>query len=107
LSVSGGNCNFHRTLVAPSGTNVAGGDGFVCSNVGPLTLPATGTYKLRIYPNTNASDIGTYSFKVTNVPAVQTFAYTIGTTVGPNSPMTGEGWVEAIQGEDDYTFSGT
>jgi hypothetical protein len=107
ISVSGGNCNFHRTLVAPNGTNVAGADGFVCSNVGPISLPQAGTYTLRIYPNVNASDVGTYSFKLVNVPAVQTFAYTIGSTVAPNSPMAGEGWVEALQGEDDYTFSGT
>ena len=107
LSVSGGNCNFHRTLVAPNGTNVTGADGFVCSNVGPITLPATGTYKLRIYPSTNAADTGIYSFKIVNVPPPETFAYTIGTTVAPNSPTTGQGWVEAIQGEDNYTFNGT
>jgi len=101
------NCNFHRTLMSPSNTIVPGADGFVCSNVGPITLPSTGTYKLRIYPSANADDVGTYSFKITVVPTAQSFAYTIGTTVSKDSPQVGEGFIESPQAEDDYTFSGT
>ena len=103
----GANCNFHRTLMSPSNTIVPGGDGFVCGSVGPVTLPSTGTYTLRIYPSVNADDIGTYSFKITIVPAPQSFAYTIGTTVSKDSPQTGEGFIELPGAEDDYTFSGT
>jgi hypothetical protein len=101
------NCNFHRTLMSPANTIVPGADGFVCSDVGPITLPSTGTYKLRIYPNTNADDTGTYSFKIVVVPAAQSFAYTVGTTVSKDSPLPGEGNIETPQAEDDYTFSGT
>jgi Ca2+-binding RTX toxin-like protein len=101
------NCNFRRVLMSPSSTIVTGTDGFVCSDLGPITLPATGTYTLRIVPVVNADDVGTYSFRITQVPAPQSFAYTLGSTVAKDSPQTGEGFIESPQAEDDYTFTGT
>src|SRR5438552_1234319 len=94
-------------MLSPSNTMVPGGDGCVCSKLGPMTLPATGTYTMRVYPSVNADDVGTYSFKITIVPAGQSFAYTVGTMVSKDSPQTGEGNIELPRAEDDYTFSGT
>jgi len=62
----GGNCNFHRVLMSPSNTIVPGTDGAVCGTFTQITLPATGTYTLRIFPNLNADDVGVYSFKITS-----------------------------------------
>src|SRR5437899_2341220 len=54
---------------------------------------------MRVYPNMNADDAGTYSFRWVVVPAAQSFAYTIGTVVSKDSPQVGEGNIESPQAE--------
>ena len=49
---------------------------------------------------------GTYSFRITNVPRPQTFAYTVGSTVVNGTPAAGAGNIELPGSVDVYTFTG-
>src|SRR5207247_2147010 len=99
--LGGSVCNFTRTLYSPTNAVVIATGGN-CGDVGPVTLPATGTYTLKVKPPPSTTYTGTYSFRITNVPAAQTFAYTLGTTVSNGVPAAGAGNIEVPQAEDDY-----
>jgi hypothetical protein len=63
-------------------------------------LPA-GDYRLEFRPQS----AGTYSFTLFEVPAPQTFAYELGTTVSDGVPAAGAGNLETVASEDRYTFT--
>ena len=71
------------TLQGPNGQVFTGRFGQV-DGVGPLTLPDAGTYVLTVQADSGASDTGTYSFTLFDVPAPQNFPISIGDTVSPN-----------------------
>ena len=89
-------------LLNPSATQIF--ESGVCSDFGQVTLPTAGTYTLRVYGLLHV--VGTYSFRIRNVPAPQTFAYTIGNTVSNGVPAAGAGNIETPGAEDRYTFTG-
>lgn len=75
-------------------------------NLGTLTLPATGTYRLEVGEPNDAST-GTYSISITNVPAPLIFPIAIGDTISNGVPSAGAGNIEAPGTFDHYTFSAT
>src|SRR5262249_35210298 len=76
--------------------------------VGRVALPETGQYRLRLYTDSpDPNFFGPYSFRVTPIPADQTFAYTIGTPVSDGVPAPGAGRLEVAGAEDFYTFTGS
>ncbi|WP_423464301.1 VWD domain-containing protein [Promicromonospora sp. MS192] len=68
---------------------------------GDFNLPA-GSYALEVG---HSGDRGTYSFRLYETPAPQTFAYTLGSTVSDGVPATGAGRLETTASVDRYTFS--
>ncbi len=81
---------------------------YVASDPGRQVLPSTGTYTITVASYTNANDDnGTYSFKLWNIPAPQTFTINVGDTVSNNSPGAGAGNIESPGAQDIYTFTGT
>ncbi|HYB97681.1 MAG TPA: hypothetical protein VEC57_00965 [Candidatus Limnocylindrales bacterium] len=96
--------NHPLTLRDPDGdlvfqNNLAGGD------PGRLTLELTGTYTVDVGSHTSDA-VGTYSFKIWEVPADQTFAIAIGEIVSNGSPSSGAGNIEVPSTRDFYTFTG-
>ncbi|RKS71468.1 hypothetical protein CLV35_3266 [Motilibacter peucedani] len=93
-------------LAAPSGATVF--DRYIGSDSPVVTLPAAGTYTLKVLTSASDSHTGTYSLALRPaVSAPQVFAYTLGRTVSKDEPATGAGNLEGVGSEDDYTFSGT
>jgi hypothetical protein len=68
-------------------------------------LTAGGNYTLIV--DGDGETVGTYSFKLWNVPAAQSFAYTIGNTISNGVPGAGAGNIETPGVEDRYTFTAT
>ncbi|MGH9280115.1 MAG: S8 family serine peptidase, partial [Acidimicrobiales bacterium] len=79
-------------LVAPTGA-VLFDQGLWVGDPGQKTLPAAGTYSVEV----TGTATGTYSFRITSVPAPQSSAYTLGTTANGN--------VEVPGAVDRWTFS--
>ena len=73
-----------------------------CYDVKPVALPNAGEYQLRVYGD--GDDIGTYQFKLWDVP-VQQFAIAVGDEVVPDGPGSGAGRIETPGTVDVYTFS--
>jgi len=86
-------------LTAPSGTHLINAVGFF--NNGPLDLPETGTYVLRIAGR--GSQTGSYSFAVTET-VDESFVYVIGDTVSDGVPEAGAGNLETPGSTDSYLF---
>ncbi len=75
-----------------------------CGEPGVKTLATPGTYTLKV--GSNSEDlVGTYKFKVWNVPAPQSFAIAIGSTVANGVPKAGAGNIESPGAKDIYTFT--
>jgi hypothetical protein len=89
-------------LTGPGGTVFT--DKSLCSDQGPFTL-AAGSHTLTV--KQLADNIGTYSFRITDVPATQTFNYLMESTVSDGSPSAGQGNLEQPGAEDRYTFTAT
>ena len=93
------NSCFSLAVVKPDGTNLYGPAG-ACSNgfLDPMTLPATGTYTIRLLHN--GSGIGSLTFQLYNVPSDVTGTITMG---GPAVTLT-----TTVPGQNgSLTFSGT
>jgi hypothetical protein len=90
-------------LRAPDGSIVR--EEFSFGDVGPITLATAGTYDLIIYLQNE--QLSTYSFKLWNVPADQSFSYMIGNTVADGVPGAGAGNIETPGVVDRYTFTAT
>ena len=95
-------CSMTWSLTGPSDTTVFDTQG-ICDDPGHFTLALAGTYTLRVAAT--GSVTGTYSFRITKVPAAQTFAYAVGNTVASGVPAAGAGNIEAPGSVDNYTFS--
>jgi hypothetical protein len=81
---------------------IAGG-----THPGRKTLPETGTYRLRVFAQSNATNhIGTYALRLRAIPADQYFVIQPGDTVTNNVPAPGAGNLEAPGAWDYYTFNG-
>jgi hypothetical protein len=96
------NCNIQWSLMK-GGTTVFPFTGFCAADPGTFTLAAA-NYKIIVQGASGAT--GTYQFIATNVPAVQTFPYTIGTTVNPGNPFIGGGTLPLPGAVDKFTFTG-
>ena len=96
-------CSLTWSLTGPSGTTVFASRG-ICADPGQFTLARTGTYSLRVAGTGSA--VGTFSFRITTVAPPQTFAYTVGATVGNGLPAAGAGNIELPGSVDRYTFTG-
>jgi hypothetical protein len=70
---------------------------------GVVTLEAGGTYTITVFGAQEA--IGTYSFKIWDVPEAQAFEIAIGDAVSENTPAPGMGVLESPGVEDVYTFT--
>jgi hypothetical protein len=79
----------------------------VCIDRGPLTLDASGIWRLVARAPEDGDGTGPYELAVHSVPAPQTFPMAIGTEVGPGQPAPGAGEIETPGVEDRYTFEGT
>src|SRR5204863_360074 len=109
-------CTLYWQLYAPDGTQLAA-DWFGDSPGRQVMLPTSGQYTVRVndyyygyyycYYSYYGTATGTYSFKLTQVPAAQVFAIALGTTVSNGSPVAGAGNIEAEGSDDEYAFSGT
>lgn len=71
---------------------------------GTLTLTRGGTYTLTI-GNPKNDHVGTYRFRILDVPAPSTFPIAIGDTVSNGVPAAGAGNIETPGALDIYTFS--
>lgn len=80
-----------------------------CGDWGPVTLAATGTYRITVHAGSlnMSGDPSTfvYSFVVRSVPPTQQFAIDRGDVVSPDSPSAGAGNIDMIGAKDQYTFS--
>ncbi|MFN8439947.1 MAG: Ig-like domain-containing protein [Caldilineaceae bacterium] len=77
---------------------------FGCGAGGTVTLAAGGIYTLTV-GNQGVSEMGTYSFKLWNVPAPGRFAIAVGDTVSNGVPGPGAGVIESPGTIDIYTFT--
>lgn len=94
-------------LKSPSSNNVFTSF-FDSTSPGRVTLPETGTYSLRLQVgSSNTNYVGSYWFKVRNIPADDMFAIQVGDTVANSSPAAGAGNIETAGAFDRYTFTGT
>ena len=95
------------TLRSASNTLVFN-DYFEGNHKGRVTLPENGTYALRFQVGYNdPTYIGTYSFRLRDIPADQAFAIQFNTLVTNGAPGIGAGNIEVPGAEDRYTFTGT
>ena len=99
--LSASSCSLTWALTGPGGATVFASRG-ICADPGKFTLPTAGSYSLRVAGSVS----GTYSFRITNVPGQQTFAYTVGSTVVNGTPAAGAGNIELPGSVDAYTFTG-
>lgn len=77
------------------------------SDPGTRTLPADGTYLIRVYGYSGSQYVGAYSFKLSAVPNSVTYSIAIGNTVSDGVPAAGAGRFAAPGEEDLFTFAGT
>ncbi len=79
--------------------------GFTHQSIGdvPAAFYPQGTYVITV--SGSGATIGTYSFTVRNVPAVQAFAISVGQSVSNGVPSAGAGNIESAGSQDQYTFS--
>ncbi|MEM8934702.1 MAG: hypothetical protein AAGE94_26135, partial [Acidobacteriota bacterium] len=99
--LDGGSLSWDWRLEAPDGTAVF--DRSLFGDAGTHQLPQTGQYVLRV--GEPADDhIGTYSLRLVDVPAPDTFAVAIGDTISDGTPAAGAGHIESPAREDIYTF---
>ena len=101
--VSGGTCSVFWELT-DSSSAIIFTEG-VCGDPGTKVLALGGTYTITVGTGTTAT--GTYSFRLTNVPAPDSFAINIGDTVQDGQPGAGAGNIETPGREDRYAFSAT
>lgn len=99
--LSGINVFIGWTLRAPSGIVLF--DTFLGDRE-PL-LPETGTYTLTLRGN-GIDDVGLYSFRLLEAPALEQFALAFGDTVSDGVPAPGAGRLETPGAQDAYTFAG-
>jgi hypothetical protein len=84
------------TLERPDGETVfADKSLWLGRDVGPVTLPSTGQYKLRVFGDGDST--GKYWFQLWQVPAAQSFPIAIGDRVH-RPDDSGTGWVEGPDG---------
>lgn len=103
LSFSGVNTINYR-LIAPD-ASILGNRSLSASDLATVELPLNGTYTLEVGEAPNDST-GTYSFAITNIPAPDSFAISIGDTISDGVPGVGAGNIETPGAYDEYTFSG-
>ncbi|MGI8810033.1 MAG: Calx-beta domain-containing protein [Acidimicrobiales bacterium] len=101
-----GTCGLNWRLIGPANATVFASRA-ICSDPGQLTLAAAGTYTLTVDTPTGSATVGTYSFRITDVPPAQTFPYTVGSTVSNGVPAVGAGNIESPGSVDTYTFTAT
>jgi hypothetical protein len=95
-------------LKTPSSNSVFNSFISAGNHPGRKLLPETGTYRLRVYVPSNATNhIGTYSIRIRSIPADQVFAIQPGDTVTNNVPGAGAGNIEVPGAQDFYTFHGS
>jgi hypothetical protein len=95
-------------LKSPASNTVASGYISSGNHWGRKMLPETGTYRLRLFAQSNATNhIGTYSMRVRSIPADQYFVIQPGDTVTNNLPALGAGNIEVAGAQDIYTFNAT
>ncbi|MEA2690817.1 MAG: hypothetical protein QOJ16_204, partial [Acidobacteriota bacterium] len=100
--LAGGTFRISWTLTDDSGQQVFSAP--FEGDVGNITLAKGGTYTLTV-GNPNSGFVGTYSFKLWDVPPPQTFAISIGDTVADGVPAAGAGRIETPGTMDAYTFT--
>jgi hypothetical protein len=94
--------NIRWGLLDPAGESIFS-TCLACGDPGTFTLPETGTYTITVGSNTDDS-VGTYQFKVWDVPDSHEFNIAIGDTVTDGSPGAGAGNIETPGVLDIYTF---
>ncbi|MGB7537676.1 MAG: serine/threonine-protein kinase [Anaerolineales bacterium] len=77
---------------------------FSCGDPGNKTLDHGGTYTLTVGDDKNPG-MGTYSFKIWNVPPPDTFSVSIGEEISNGVPGAGAGNIESPGAKDIYTFT--
>lgn len=78
------------------------------THLGRKTLPETGTYRMRVFAQSNATNhIGSYAMRIRSIPADQSFVIQPGDTVTNNIPGVGAGNIEVAGAQDLYTFQAT
>ncbi|GIG28396.1 beta strand repeat-containing protein [Cellulomonas marina] len=87
-------------VTGPGGTTVLAPVAVTTANKGPWTATA-GTHTATL----GGTAAGTHRFRLV-LPATTTYPYTLGTTVGANTPSSGQG-VLGVQDVDRYTFTAT
>ncbi|MBP1466049.1 Ig-like domain-containing protein [Candidatus Chloroploca sp. M-50] len=93
-------------MEAPDGTVIFDAPLFT-EDRGPLTITQTGTYRIAVGGEPNTTEVGTYRFKLWEVPAPQEFAIVIGDAVDDGVPGPGAGNIETPGAQDIYTFTAT
>ncbi len=93
------------TLQAPNGT-VLFNTCLGCSEPGVQTLVAAGTYVLTI-GDLRDDSIGTYQFKLWNVPPPDEFTISVGDVISDGVPAPGAGNIELPGVQDIYRFTAT
>jgi N-acetylglucosamine-6-sulfatase len=96
VGVSDDSCGCRWELTGPNGVVFDG----ALADFGPEWL-AGGAYTLAVSTDT----AGTYRFAVTAAPAPQSFATTLGATVGNGAPASGAGNIEAAGAQDAYSLT--
>ncbi len=100
--LAGGTFRIAWTLTDDSGQQVFSAP--FEGDVGNITLRKGGTYTLTV-GSSSSGFVGTYSFKLWDVPPPQTFAIAIGDTVADGVPAAGAGRIETPGTMDAYTFT--
>ncbi len=98
-ALSGNNVLIRWQLEAPDGTLLFG----LPLQDRQVSLTQTGTYVLTVEGN-GIDDVGTYSFRVLEVPQAEEFAIGFGDTVSDGVPAPGAGNLEAPGAVDVYRF---
>src|ERR1035441_2704799 len=90
------------TLLAPDGSIPFSSHYLPYNDVGRVDLPVAGTYRLRVYSDTDVT--GAYSFSLSNV-VDQAFTIAIGSIVTNGVPAPGAGRLQSAGADDLYTFT--
>ncbi|MFI2486114.1 VWD domain-containing protein [Promicromonospora kroppenstedtii] len=90
--------SYFNYRIIDTATGDAVGNGYTDAD---FNLPA-GSYVLEVG---HSGDKGTYSFRLFETPAPQTFGYTLGSTVSDGVPGAGAGRLETTASVDRYTFN--
>lgn len=93
-------------LKTPSGVSVF--RSYIDTGIeGRRTLPETGVYTLRVFSALqDPTHMGTYAFRIREIPPDPTFQIAIGQTVSDNLPAAGAGNIEVPGAQDFYKFQG-